>query len=70
MNDTTKAVGKILEEGALTFKGDDAVEYFGQLVVAGLMVLRGARGDKFVDDFLLSALGDKSIISVKEATTN
>jgi hypothetical protein len=70
MKEATEEVRKVLERGSRLFSGQNAVEYFAQLVVAGLTILRQARGDKFVDDFLLMALQDKSVISSKEETTN
>ena len=66
MKETTKEVKKVLKRGSILFSGEEAVEYFAQLVVAGLTILRQARGDKYVDDFLFAALGDKSLTSLNE----
>jgi len=68
MKDTTKEVVKVLIEGSKKFKGEEAVEYYTDLVVTGLAILRGVKGDEFVDGFLMAATGDKDMITEKEAT--
>lgn len=69
MEKSVEAAKAAFEAGE-NLEGEEAIAFYAQLIAGGLAILRGVKGDQFVDGFLNAALKDKTIITLEKKTMN
>lgn len=50
---------------AQSLESDQIHDYFNEMAILSIGVLRGLHGDKFINDYLTAALNDKKALIIK-----